>query len=304
MPPDRNTPSGTSLISSLRTDSRSTRSELLAVLFQAAPAVDASRAPAVEIQLGRPVAAQPVGAVRDRPGQGVRRRQLADPAHDASRRGHELVGEVLVQRRRVDAVAQRRVAQQRLELGREHQALAVDRVVERLDPHPVARQQEDAARAGRAARTRTSRSAARPVPRPTPRSRGPGPRCRSASRRSVRRRRAASAARGGCRSRRSATTQIVESSLCIGWWPPSTSMIDRRRMPSVDAVELNAPLVVRSAMHERRAHALDQLAAVRRIAAGDPADPAHQRELADGWPPIGRQLPYGPGVRSMISRTT
>ena len=67
--------------------------------------------------------------------------QLADPSDDAAWRRNELVSEVLVERNRIDSSPQRRVLEQRLQLRREHEPIAIDRVMQRLDAHAVTREE-------------------------------------------------------------------------------------------------------------------------------------------------------------------
>ena len=64
--------------------------------------------------------------------------QLVDTADDAARRWHELVGEVFVERHGVDAFAQGRISEQRLELRREDEAAGFDSIVQGFDADPIA----------------------------------------------------------------------------------------------------------------------------------------------------------------------
>src|SRR5207248_2421992 len=60
---------------------------------------------------------------------------------DAARRRDELVREVLVERHRIDATAERRIAKQPLQLRGEYEPVPIDGVVQGLDAHAVASQE-------------------------------------------------------------------------------------------------------------------------------------------------------------------
>jgi hypothetical protein len=69
-------------------------------------------------------------------------RQLAHGAQDRLRRRHPLVGEIRGQRVGIELARDRRVDEHRLQLGGEDDLIGEQRVVERLDAQPVARQHQ------------------------------------------------------------------------------------------------------------------------------------------------------------------
>ena len=133
-PPERKTPSGTSDIIHACTESRRVSRTRRA-------RVAASSGAILEPEL--PVGLDLEAAAAD-PGDRARR-ELPDSLEHGRRPGHELVAQVVVHRLEVHGPGDVRVLEDRLDLRAEDQAVLGPRVVERLDPDPVARQQELAA---------------------------------------------------------------------------------------------------------------------------------------------------------------
>src|SRR5437879_3496982 len=70
------------------------------------------------------------------------RARATNAAEERLRRGHAEEREVVVERLLVDLTRLLRIEQQRLDLRREHEALVVHRVIERLDADAVAHEPE------------------------------------------------------------------------------------------------------------------------------------------------------------------
>ena len=131
IPPLRNAPSGTSLISRSRTDSVSssrTRSTHSAS-FSGSGAARRT-----------PVLAHVRAAVL--PGQVMARRQLGDALEHRQRVRHVLVGQVMMQRFERELARHAAGLEDGLDLRREEDAVLLDAVAERLLPDPVAREEQ------------------------------------------------------------------------------------------------------------------------------------------------------------------
>src|SRR5712691_6535201 len=232
MPPERKTPSGTSLMSSLRTDSRRTPRR---------------RAHSWS-------------------------RSIDFPSRSTFSSG--------AQYWRIDATAQLGVAQQRLQLRREHEAVAGDRVVQRLDAHAVAGKEERVLhavqKAERELAVETLDHLLAPLFPAVDEHLGVG----------LRREHVA----GG--EQLLAQLEVVED-LAVLDDPHGRVLVVHRLVPAgeVDdrqpahaeryAVELDRAFVVGPAVGHRRAHPRDELATERGIPARDATDAAHLVDSRD-----------------------
>ncbi len=132
MPPDRNAPIGTSLTICMATDD-SSRARTRSIH---------SRSVRSRIDVGRQ---SPVDALRDLAALDDRqagRRQLADAAEDRLRRGYVAERKIGAQRAGIERRRRAVSGEQCLRFAREQQAAADFADVERLDPEPVAAEQQ------------------------------------------------------------------------------------------------------------------------------------------------------------------
>ena len=193
-PPLSIAPSGTSLISRSRTDSSSLSRTISRPLLGAVARVGIGRRvapPALEARL----------AIRhDEP---FARLELAHVAQRRHRPRNVTEHQVGRDRLGVELVADEAARQHALELRAEHDDVAGERVVERLDARAGRGSVPRAARRGPRRRRRTSRAVAPPGRARAPRTGGGGPRCRSGCAERGHGRGARCAAPRGCRSLRS-----------------------------------------------------------------------------------------------------
>ena len=167
MPPDRNTPSGTSLIRRSRIDSSSSsRNRRTSSATVAMPAA-ASRLARRHI----PIAPADDLAALER--QDVSGQQLVDPLEHRLAAGERPRAEQFGNRGLVGARRRSRpLARMPFDLRREEQPLAAARPVERLDAQPIARERAAGAGGHPRSRTRTCRAGDRRRRRPIARRRG------------------------------------------------------------------------------------------------------------------------------------
>ena len=184
-PPLSIAPSGTSLIRRSRTDSSSSAEQPRAPLLDVAAALERRLADSSSTAAARRA---PFSIDED-----AARLELLHRRERRRGRREEPEREVGVDRLVVEVGRDEPAREQALELGGEDEQVAADRVVERLDPEPVARDRRRAAAPGPRPRSRTSRAAAPGTSARAPRRGAAGSRCRSGSR---------SGGRGGARSSR------------------------------------------------------------------------------------------------------
>ena len=93
-------------------------------------------------QVDVPVAVDPDPSVGLPPREEVTRWQLGDPLEDGARAGHVLEREVVVERHGVELGRDPGCCHDRFQLRAKNEPAWLGHVVERLDPHPVTRQQQ------------------------------------------------------------------------------------------------------------------------------------------------------------------
>ena len=172
MPPERNTPSGTSAISRSRTV-LAQRAELAHV---SAPRPGRRRSTGSDgrSQYRRRMTRPPLERHQRVPGSSLRM-----PANSVSSRRRVIACREVRERVLVRTGAHQPAREDRLDLGAEQRAVAAQRVVQRLHAETVARQQQRALRASHIANANMPRSSSAP-PRRAARTRATWSPCRSA----------------------------------------------------------------------------------------------------------------------------